>query len=351
VEPSGLNLTLAGPACSVYGNDIHALTLSVQYQNANRLSVRVVPKFLAPKNRSLYILDDHLTPSATIDNDFSKESSQLNFTRSNNPSFQFRVSRADSGEVLFDTYGSVIVFEDQFLELTTAMVPDYNIYGLAESIHSFRLGNNFTKTYWSAYNLPNNQLIDVNGYSTHPMYLETRYANGTSSSHGVYARNAHGQDWLLRPGRVTYRTIGGSFDLYFFNGPTPSEVISQYQPGVIGTPAMQAYWALGFHQVRWSYQNWTNLQNVIDAYHDAGIQLESVMSDLDYLKMNRDFTDNPGHYDVAPGQTFLARLHAAGQYYLPILDPNIYVPDPTNASDAYLTYDRGAELNAYIRNR
>lgn len=32
------------------------------------------------------------------------------------------------------------------------------------------------------------------------------------------------------------------------------------------------------------------------------------------------------------------------------MDPNIYAPNPANASDAYPTYDRGAELNAYIRN-
>lgn len=35
---------------------------------------------------------------------------------------------------------------------------------------------------------------------------------------------------------------------------------------------------------------------------------------------------------------------------MPILDPNIYVPNPANASDAYPPYDRGAELEAYIRN-
>lgn len=36
---------------------------------------------------------------------------------------------------------------------------------------------------------------------------------------------------------------------------------------------------------------------------------------------------------------------------MPILDPNIYAPDPTNKSDAYPTYDRGIELNAFIRNK
>lgn len=346
------DLTLAGEACNVYGNDVQDLTLSVEYQSQNRLAVRIYPTYLVPGNESLYILSPTLTAQPSSEYGSSKTNSDLEFTWSNEPSFQFRVSRASSGEILFDTYGKVIVFEDQFLELVTSMVPDYNIYGLAESLRSFRLPNNFTQTFWNAYNLDNDQELNVNGHSTHPVYIETRYgaANSSSLSHGVYARNAHGQDWLLQADSITYRTIGGSFDLYFLSGSTPKQVISQYTTGIVNTPALPAYWHLGFHQVRWSYQNWTNLQDVIDAYAAANIQLEGIMNDLDYLKMNRDFTDNPGHYDIGPGREFLDRLHAAGQYYMPILDPNIYIPNPNNASDAYPTYDRGAELNAYIRN-
>lgn len=66
---------------------------------------------------------------------------------------------------------------------------------------------------------------------------------------------------------------------------------------------------------------------------------------------NRDFTLNPGHYDLEPGREFLARLHANGQHWLPILNPNIYAPNPANASDAYPTYDRGKELDVYIKNK
>lgn len=61
------------------------------------------------------------------------------------------------------------------------------------------------------------------------------------------------------------------------------------------------------------------------------------------------FTNNPGHYDLPEGQAFLERLHAAGQYFFPILDPHVYIPDPTNASDAYETWNRGDELQVYIR--
>jgi len=249
------DLTLVGDGCNVYGNDISDLVLSVEYQTKERLSVRITPRYLAASNESLYILSPHLTPKPTIVDGSSKNTSDLAFVWTNDPSFQFRITRVSSGEVIFDTYGHKIVFEDQFLELVTNMVPDYNIYGLAASIHGFRLGNNWTQTFWNAYNLENDQEIDVNGHDTHPVYVETRYGDGNSSSastsHGVYARNAHGQDWLLRADSLTYRTIGGSFDLYFLSGPTPKEVISQYHTGIVGTPGLQPYWALGFHQCRW----------------------------------------------------------------------------------------------------
>lgn len=243
------DLTLAGDACTVYGNDIHDLQLSVEYQSKERLAVRIVPTYLSAENQTQYILDPDYTPYPGIDEGASVNGSDLKFTYSNSPSFQFKVERASSGEVLFDTTGHVLVFEDQFLELPTNMVADYNIYGLGESLHSFRLGNDYTQTFWSSYNLDNDNVIDVNTHSTQPMYLETRYSGNSSTSHGVYARNAHGQDWLLRSDNITYRTIGGSFDFYFLSGETPKEVISQYHTQIIGTPYFQPYWTLGFMQV------------------------------------------------------------------------------------------------------
>lgn len=343
-------MTLAGQACNVYGNDIQDLVLSVQYQSEQRLAVKIQPKYLAPSNQSLYVLSERYTPLPGSESNCDASSSDLQFTWTNNPSFQFQVKRKASGDILFNTYGKKVVFEDQFLELVTSMVPSYNIYGLAGSLRGFRLPNsNFTQTFWNVYNLDNDQVLDANGHDVHPMYVETRYGNGSSTSHGVYARNAHGQDWVLKPDTMTYRTIGGSFDFYFLSGPSAKEVISQYQTGIVRTPFIPPYWTLGFFQTRWGYQNWTELQIVIDSYAAANIQLEAVMSDLDYLKMNQIFTLNPGHYDQASGRQFLDKLHANGQYWLPILDPNVYVPNPANASDAYQTYDRGAGLQAYIR--
>ncbi|KAK4985984.1 hypothetical protein LTR66_008016 [Elasticomyces elasticus] len=342
------DLTIAGPACSAYGNDIADLTLAVEYQAKQRLSVKIYPRHLAPHNTSLYILPAFLTPEPSGDGSTTAATSDLSFTWSNEPSFQFKVSRVSNGEEIFSTYGYKIVFEDQFLELVTNMVKDYNVYGLAENIHDFRLGNNFTQTFYAA---DSGNPIDGNLYGTHPFYVETRYKDGASSlSHGVYARNAHGQEWLLRNRTITYRTIGGSFDLYFLSGPKPTDVIAQYQNGIVGLPALQMYWTFGFHQCRWGYENWTVLQEVVDGYANAGIQLEVIWNDIDYMNQYRDFTNGELNYPVGPGQEFLARLHAAGQHYVPIIDSNIYAENPSNASDAYEPFQRGAAMGAFIRN-
>ena len=145
------------------------------------------------------------------------------------------------------------------------------------------------------------------------------------------------------------------------SGSKPKDVISQYQTGVITAPYLPAYWHLGFQQNRWGYLNWTNLQDVIDTYNDAGIQLvssseegidqnslisnlplqEAITNDLDYLNLNRIFTHKDPQYNVEEGQRFLERLHASGQYYLPILNPNVYAPAPSNQIDVYPPYDRG----------
>jgi len=93
-------------------------------------------------------------------------------------------------------------------------------------------------------------------------YQEPRYNNGgNTTAHGMYARNAHGQEWLLRNRTITYRTLGGSFDLYFLSGQTPGDgsssaqnTISQFISGCVGEPAMQQYWTFGFHQCQWGYQ-------------------------------------------------------------------------------------------------
>lgn len=182
------------------------------------------------------------------------------------------------------------MYENQFVEFVNALPEDYNLYGLGERIHGLRLNNNFTATIYAA---DVGDPIDRNLYGSHPFYLETRYfekgANATkkpltqsdiqqrnlntkrssgsqyeSYSHGVYYRNLHGMEVVLKPENMTWRTLGGAIDLFFFDGPTQPEVTMEYQKSAVGLPAMQSYWTFGYHQCRWGYRNWTETREIVE---------------------------------------------------------------------------------------
>lgn len=145
-------LSLAGKACNVYGTDVDKLNLTVEYQSKDRLNVNIMPAHITYSNRSHYILPDHLVPKPKPAK-FSHCSAgkiDLEFSWSNEPSFSFKVTRRSTGDVLFDTTGTVLVFENQFVEFVSSLPSDYNLYGLGERIHGLRLGNNFTATIYAA---------------------------------------------------------------------------------------------------------------------------------------------------------------------------------------------------------
>jgi alpha-glucosidase len=222
-------------------------------------------------------------------------------TGGNDPSFWFTVTRNATGDVLFSTKGTHLVYENQFVEFANDLPEDYNLYGLGERIHGLRLGNNFTATIYAA---DVGDPIDKNLYSSHPFYLETRYfekgGNGSnkaltqrdieqksltayqdnssgspyeSYSHGVYYRNTHGMEVVLKPDNLTWRTLGGAIDLYFYDGPSAMNVTAQYLNSSVGLPAEQQYWTFGYHQCRWGYANWTEVQGIVETMRDFNIPM------------------------------------------------------------------------------
>ncbi|KAI0475622.1 family 31 glycosyl hydrolase [Xylariaceae sp. FL0804] len=370
-------LTLAGAACNIYGDDVESLQLRVEYQSADRLHVEIAPTYIGPENATWFeppagILGAAPGPDAPL------TGTDLEFAWGNEPSFWMRVVRRSNGEALFDTSGAALVFENQFVELATALPEEYSLYGLGETMRALRLGNNLTRTLWA---LDNADTIDQNLYGSHPVYYDTRYyetpaaaENGTGGSaaapryvpwsqaassagggggnyssltHAVYYRNAHAHEVLLRPSGLTWRTLGGNVDLYFYAGPTVERAARSYQQSTVGLPAMQQYWTFGYHQCRWGYNNWSEVAAMVDSFEQFEIPLETVWNDIDYMDKFRDFTSDPERYPVDEGLEFLEKLHQSGRHYVHIA---IYIPDPTNATDAYDTYTRGHEANAFLLN-
>lgn len=143
---SGLtaNLDLAGTACNVYGNDIENLTLTIEYQDTDRLNIAIQPRYIGSENETWFILPEVIVPKPASSGNAKSSSSDFTLTWSNDPTFSFTVTRKSTNDTLFTTSGSKLVYADQFIEFVSPLPEDYNLYGLGETIHGFRLGNNLT---------------------------------------------------------------------------------------------------------------------------------------------------------------------------------------------------------------
>ena len=288
------HLKLAGPACDVYGYDLDDLVLQVEYQtskNRNHISTNSANKEQATRLH-VQIYDSaqevYQVPSTVLDppkgsNVTSSQASDLSFSYTSSP-FSFAVTRKSNNETIFNTQGSDLIFESQYLRLRTSLPQSPNIYGLGEDTDAFRRNTtNYTRTLWSrdAYEIP----AGTNLYGNHPIYFEHRA--DLNQTHGVFLFNSNGMDIKINNTEeegqyLEYNTLGGIVDLYFLAGPGPLDVAQQYSE-VVGKPVEMPYWSLGFHQCKYGYSQWSVLAEVVQNYSNASIPLETMWTDIDYM--------------------------------------------------------------------
>ena len=270
------------------------------------------------------------------------KNAQIKFSYIAKP-FSFAIQRSDSSDTIFNTSGSNLIFESQYLRLRTQLPANPNLYGLGESTDPFRLNTtNYIRTIWNrdAYEIPTGS----NLYGAHPVYFEPR-ANG--KTHGVFLLNSDGMDIKINntaaDGQyLEYNTIGGVFDFYFMAGPGPVDVARQYSE-VAGLPAMMPYWGLGFHQCKYGYQDVYEVADVVYNYSAAGIPLETMWTDIDYMDRRKIFTLDPDRFPINKVRELVTHLHDANQHYVVMVDPAV-------AYQNYPAFNNGVSRGIFLKN-
>ncbi|KAL1754882.1 glycoside hydrolase family 31 protein [Schizophyllum commune] len=332
-------LNVAGD-CGVFGEDISELALEVTYETKTRLHVKI-----SDAAHPRYEVPDVVVPRPTIGEGASQDNSEIQFNYTESP-FSFTVYRTNTSEVLFSTASHPIIFEDQYLRLKTSLPENANIYGLGEHTNSFRLDNhNTTLTMFNrdAYGVPN----ATNLYGAHPIYQEHR----ETGTHGVLLLNSNGMDIKLnqtdgQESTLEYNVIGGILDLYFFAGSEsdPAAVARQYAE-LVGLPAEYPYWGFGLHQCRYGYTDFVDVASVISNYSAAGIPLETMWTDIDYMYKRRTFSLDPDYFPLDRMQEIIDYLHEHEQQYILMTDPAVaYAPDSN-----YEAYDLGVEMDIFLK--
>lgn len=284
----------------------------------------------------VYQVQEHVLPRPTSQN-VSSSKAALQFSLVEDP-FSFSISRSSSGEVLFNTTGSQLVFESQYVYLKTQLPSDPNIYGLGEHSDSFRLPtDNYSRVFWNSESpfIPRKS----NLYGTHPNYLDHR---GEAGSHGVFLLNSNGMQINIGDQFLEYNAIGGILDFYFLAGPSPADVSRQYAE-VVGLPAMMPYWTFGFHQCKYGYWDVNMVAEVVANYSAANIPLETIWSDIDYMDYRQVFTTDPERFPLHKMRELVDTLHQRDQHYIMMLDPGIH------RDGNYSTFTRGEEKSVFLK--
>ncbi|KAF2092442.1 alpha/beta-glucosidase agdC [Rhizodiscina lignyota] len=328
------DLKLAGKACNAYGTDLTELKLKAEYQTDTRLHVQIYDPALQVYQVPTSVL---ARPGGTA----SDGSCDLEFAIVEKP-FSFKVTRKSSGETLFDTSSSQLIFESQYLRLRTKLPESPHLYGLGEHTDPFMLNTtNYTRTLWSrdAYGVPTGS----NLYGNHPIYFDHR---GSSGTHGVFLLSSNGMDIKINKTSadgqyLEYNTIGGIFDLYFLAGPTPKDVAQQYA-GTIGKPVMMPYWGFGFHQCKYGYVDVYQVAEVVANYSANHIPLETMWTDIDYMDKRKVFTLDPDRFPLEKMRELVSTLHARQQHYVVMVDPAVAYQD-------YPPFNNGVEQDAFLK--
>ncbi|KAL2867843.1 glycosyl hydrolases family 31-domain-containing protein [Aspergillus lucknowensis] len=324
------DLSLAGPACNVFGTDLPDLKLEVEYQTSDRLHVKILDT-----NNTVYQVPDDVFPRPGFDQWCEAQDSKLKFDFHADP-FSFSVSRTDTGEVLFDTTGNKLVFESQYVHLKTHLPPNPHLYGLGEHSDSFMLNTtNYTRTIYTrdAYGTPQGE----NLYGAHPIYFDHRH----TGTHGVFLLNSNGMDIFIdnEGGQfLEYNIIGGVLDFYFIAGPSPRDVAVQYAE-ITQTPLMTPYWGLGFHQCKYGYRDVYEVAAVTANYSSNDIPLETIWTDIDYMDRRRVFTTDPERFPADLFKDLVDTVHARDQHYIVMVDPAVFYKESNPALDMGLEYD------------
>ncbi|EKD18880.1 alpha-glucosidase [Drepanopeziza brunnea f. sp. 'multigermtubi' MB_m1] len=313
------SLKLGGTACNVHGTDVPELKLTVNHDTGleSRLHVKI-----EDAGQIAYQVPTSVFPTPSANGSVSPAAATLEFSYETSP-FSFKVTRRSNGEILFDTSAATMIFEDQYLRLRTALPDDPNLYGLGEHTDSLRLNTTgYTRTLWSrdGYLVPSGQ----NLYGNHPIYFDHRGEKGT---HGVFMLSSAGMDVKInrteQDGQyLEYNMMSGILDMYFLSGPSPIDVAKQYSE-VTRKAAMMPYWGFGYHQCRYGYRDFYSIAEVVYNYSMAGIPLETMWTDIDYMYERYIMTTDPDRFPVARVREYVDYLHDHHQKYIVMVDPAV----------------------------
>ena len=128
--------------------------------------------------------------------------------------------------------------------------------------------------------------------------------------------------------------------LYVIDGDRPYDIVKEFRK-IIGRSYIPPKFAFGYGQSRWEYKTKEDFRKVAESYRNAGIPLDMIYMDIDYMDSYKDFTLGGQFDDFAD---FVQEMKDQHVRLIPIIDAGVKI------EDGYDVYEEGVK-NSYFCKR
>ncbi|MDR0914362.1 MAG: alpha-glucosidase [Oscillospiraceae bacterium] len=144
------------------------------------------------------------------------------------------------------------------------------------------------------------------------------------------------------PDKLTVTPLNANLDVYIITGESCLAIVKEFRE-LIGKSYIPPMWAFGFQQSRWSYGNADSVRAVADGYQNAGIPLDTIYLDIDYMVDFKDFTIDDDKFPDF--ESFVAEMKARGIRLIPIIDAGVKI------EQGYDVYEEGVANNYFCKDK
>ncbi len=302
--------------------------------------VRVAPQGNFPKDFSWAVIESPEPPAVKIEE--SQQDVRIATSR-----VAVRIQKSPILISFLDPSGNAVLADEPALPMAwdgkrihvwKRMPADEGYYGLGDKAGPMNRRNR-SFTMWNT---------DAFGWqeSTDPLYKTFPFWIGLrkGSAYGVFFDNTYRSSFDFGKESNDYYSFGsegGELNYYFFAGPEPKTVLSEYT-AMIGRTPLPPLWSLGYQQSRYSYFPEIRVLNVARSLREKQIPADAIYLDIDYQDGNRPFTiDRQGFPSF---EEMIKDLRIDGFHTILITDLHI------KKEAGYAPYDSGMKADVFIKN-
>ena len=201
----------------------------------------------------------------------------VGFNLNVNPFYFNFTDNSDKTNWYMSTQDMTLLFEDKFIQMDI-LLPSQYVYGFGERIHDFRIQEG-TWTMWATPLQDVDDGLGRKGTSgVHPFVLVR--GKNKDDYFGIYFRQSTAMSPVLRyyedKSVLSFISLGGALDIYFFVHGSPKEMIQQYHNTIGSKFNLPPFWALGWHEASAYFKDTKSVTDIVQKYIDNNLPLDAI---------------------------------------------------------------------------